>query len=166
MVGLPDVEEVCRTFELNDVDIDFTEQDYQTIDSYKVFQQHVRHILQKENPKVPMSKVMMLVAAKWRAFREENPHLQDEGKDDEGSSEYQGKPSRSRASKSEKVNFITNCNLLMTCINNDFLIYFRAMKFMMTKRRRRKRKKSKDQRRNVAEALAKRAVISKLKFQR
>lgn len=101
---MPTIEEVCNSFDLTDVDIEFTEEDFQNLTTYKLFQQHVRPILQKENPKVPMSKLMMLVAAKWREFSESNPHLQDETKEEDDSPprspEYTPKPSRSRSSKS------------------------------------------------------------------
>lgn len=81
--SMPTVEEVCNTFDLADVDIDYSEEDFQNLTTYKMFQQHVRPILQKENPKVPMSKLMMLVAAKWRDFSESNP-VQAEEANEEG----------------------------------------------------------------------------------
>lgn len=102
---MPTIEEVCVTFDLTDVDIEYSDEDFQNLITYKMFQQHVRPILQKENPKVPASKLMMLVAAKWREFSELNPNLQtEENKDDEESPprspEYTpGRPSRSRSSK-------------------------------------------------------------------
>lgn len=104
---MPTIEEVCSTFDLTDVDIEYTEDDYANLVTYKLFQQHVRPILQKENPKVPMSKLMMLVAAKWRDFSETNPHLQtEETKEEEETPprtpEYTPKPSRSRGRQSDK----------------------------------------------------------------
>lgn len=102
---MPTIEEVCSTFGLTDVDLDYSESDFQNLTSYKLFQQHVRPLLAKENPKVPMSKLMMLVAAKWREFSNINPNLQTENTEpsapststsEEGS---YSKPSRSRASK-------------------------------------------------------------------
>lgn len=107
---MPTIEEVCLSFDLTDVDIDYTEDDYQNLLTYKMFQQHVRPILQKENPKVPMSKIMMLVAAKWRSFSESNPNLQqEEAKEEEEeeaprSPEYTPKSSRSRSSKQPEKN--------------------------------------------------------------
>lgn len=90
---------------MTDVDIEYSEDDFQNLQTYKLFQQHVRPILQKENPRVPMSKLMMLVAAKWREFVEQSPGLQSEtqsrGDDDDeepASPEYQAKPGRSRSS--------------------------------------------------------------------
>ncbi|XP_046412635.1 chromodomain-helicase-DNA-binding protein Mi-2 homolog isoform X1 [Neodiprion pinetum] len=74
--GMPTIEEVCSTFGLTDVQIDYSEADFQNLTTYKLFQQHVRPLLAKENPKVPMSKLMMLVAAKWRDFSELNPNTQ------------------------------------------------------------------------------------------
>ncbi|KAK8383263.1 hypothetical protein O3P69_011625 [Scylla paramamosain] len=65
---MPTVAEVCESFGLNDVQIEYSENDYQTLTTYKLFQQHVRPLLAKENPRVPVSKLMMLVAAKWREF--------------------------------------------------------------------------------------------------
>lgn len=52
IAGMPSVEEVCQTFGLQDVSIDYTDADYQNLTTYKLFQQHVRPILAKENPKV------------------------------------------------------------------------------------------------------------------
>ncbi|KAF9822298.1 hypothetical protein SFRURICE_017573 [Spodoptera frugiperda] len=74
-IGMPTVEEVCSSFGLSDVDIQYSDADLENLTSYKLFQQHVRPLLVKENPKVPVSKLMMLVAAKWRLFCETNPHL-------------------------------------------------------------------------------------------
>lgn len=50
--GMPSVEEVCSTFGLTDVSIDYDDSEYQSLNNYKLFQQHVRPLLQKENPKV------------------------------------------------------------------------------------------------------------------
>lgn len=50
--GVPSVEEVCSLFGLTDVQIDYTEEDYQNLTTYKLFQQHVRPILAKDNQKV------------------------------------------------------------------------------------------------------------------
>lgn len=110
LLGMPTIEEVCTSFDLTDVEIEYTEDDYQNLLTYKMFQQYVRPILQKENPKVPMSKLMMLVAAKWRLFSESNPNLQqEETKDEEEeeaprSPEYTPKSSRSRSSKQAEKN--------------------------------------------------------------
>lgn len=102
--ALSTVEDVCLTFQLTDVPIEYSEQDYQNLVTYKMFQQHVRPILAKENSKAPMSKLMMLVASKWKAFQVENPYLEsDEPVDVEPSNppspEYQPKPSRTRPVK-------------------------------------------------------------------
>lgn len=104
---MPTIEEVCNTFDLTDVEIEYSENDFQNLITYKMFQQHVRPILQKDNPKVPMSKLMMLVAAKWREFSEINPHLQTEEEEatppPPKSPEYVTKSSKSRGSRSTKL---------------------------------------------------------------
>ncbi|KAF5307970.1 hypothetical protein FQR65_LT06537 [Abscondita terminalis] len=103
--GMPTIEEVCSTFGLTDVELEYSESDYQNLTTYKLFQQHVRPLLAKENPKVPMSKLMMLVAAKWREFSVENPNLQQSENSEQQpatpstESEYSSKQSRSRTSK-------------------------------------------------------------------
>lgn len=50
--GMPTIEEVCNTFGLTDVQIEYTDADFQNLTTYKLFQQHVRPLLAKENPKV------------------------------------------------------------------------------------------------------------------
>jgi chromodomain-helicase-DNA-binding protein 4 len=49
---MPTALEVCESFGLQDVELDFSSDDFQNINAYKQFQQLVRPILQKENPKV------------------------------------------------------------------------------------------------------------------
>ncbi|KAK7794704.1 hypothetical protein R5R35_008025 [Gryllus longicercus] len=96
--GMPTVTEVCDTFGLQDVDVEYTEADFQNLTTYKLFQQHVRPLLAKENPKVPMSKLMMLVAAKWRDFTNINPNAEQETESVSEES-FSRKGSRSRPSK-------------------------------------------------------------------
>lgn len=115
----PSVEEVCEQLDLKDVDIEYSENHYQNLVTYKMFTQFVRPILTKENPKAPSSKLMMLIAAKWREFCLENPNLKDDEDQDEQTAEksasendeeeeeeeeepepeYQPKASRSRPSR-------------------------------------------------------------------
>lgn len=49
---MPSVEDVCSSFGLTDVQIKYSDQDFQNLSSYKLFQQHIRPLLAKENPKV------------------------------------------------------------------------------------------------------------------
>lgn len=99
--GVPTVEEVCTTFGLNDVNIEYSEADFQNLTTYKLFQQHVRPLLSKDNPKVPTGKMMMLVAAKWRDFMNMNPHAeQPESESVNDEPDYTPKPSRSRSKTS------------------------------------------------------------------
>lgn len=52
VAGMPTVEEVCSSFGLDDVDIEYSDADLENLTSYKLFQQHVRPLIVKENPKV------------------------------------------------------------------------------------------------------------------
>ena len=74
----PSVAEVCDNFGLNDVDLEYTDADYQNLTTYKLFQSTYKQRIQGANPKVPQPKLMMLVAAKWREFQASNPDMQEE----------------------------------------------------------------------------------------
>jgi len=76
---MPSVEDVCSAFSVCNVEIEYSEEELQSLTTYKAFMHHVRPILQKENPKIAAPKLVMLVAAKWREFCESNPHIQQEG---------------------------------------------------------------------------------------
>ncbi|KAM4651215.1 chromodomain-helicase-DNA-binding protein 5 [Discoglossus pictus] len=58
---------------LDDVDYSFTEEDYHTLTNYKAFSQFLRPLIAKKNPKIPMSKMMTVLGAKWREFSANNP---------------------------------------------------------------------------------------------
>ncbi|XP_062842212.1 chromodomain-helicase-DNA-binding protein 5 isoform X3 [Trichomycterus rosablanca] len=58
---------------LEDVQYVFSEDDYKTITNYKAFSQFLRPLIAKKNPKIPMSKMMTVLGAKWREFSANNP---------------------------------------------------------------------------------------------
>ncbi|XP_065593959.1 chromodomain-helicase-DNA-binding protein 5 isoform X2 [Cyrtonyx montezumae] len=58
---------------LDDVDYIFSEEDYHTLTNYKAFSQFLRPLIAKKNPKIPMSKMMTVLGAKWREFSANNP---------------------------------------------------------------------------------------------
>ncbi|XP_069466381.1 chromodomain-helicase-DNA-binding protein 5 isoform X3 [Ambystoma mexicanum] len=58
---------------LDNVDYVFSEDDYHTLTNYKAFSQFVRPLIAKKNPKIPMSKMMTVLGAKWREFSANNP---------------------------------------------------------------------------------------------
>ena len=49
---MPTVEEVCKSFGLNDVQIEYSEADFANFTTFKLFQQPIRPMLAKDNPKV------------------------------------------------------------------------------------------------------------------
>ena len=59
---------MCEQWGFNDVDLEYTDADFQNLTKFKLFQQTYRPRIQAENPKVPMSKLVMLVSAKLREF--------------------------------------------------------------------------------------------------
>uniref|UniRef100_G3TYY5 Chromodomain helicase DNA binding protein 3 n=1 Tax=Loxodonta africana TaxID=9785 RepID=G3TYY5_LOXAF len=58
---------------LEDVEHVFSEEDYHTLTNYKAFSQFMRPLIAKKNPKIPMSKMMTILGAKWREFSANNP---------------------------------------------------------------------------------------------
>merc|ERR1712083_406555 len=92
--AMPTVLQVCDQWGLNDVDLEYSDADYTNLTTYKLFQQTFRPRIQAENPKVPMSKLMMLVAAKWREFTslgrsEEGSEQQEDAEEAEADEEDQ-----------------------------------------------------------------------------
>lgn len=65
--------DICKEFNLKNTDIKFTEDDYRSITNYKLFSQHVRPLISKDNPKIAQAKLVVLLGAKWREFVANNP---------------------------------------------------------------------------------------------
>lgn len=65
---MPTVAEVCESFGLNDVELEYTDSDFQNLTTYKLFQQHVRPLLAKENPRVRYFLFVLLyfLSTLWR----------------------------------------------------------------------------------------------------
>ncbi|TSK77026.1 Chromodomain-helicase-DNA-binding protein 5 [Bagarius yarrelli] len=58
---------------MKDIDYIFTQEDYHTLTNYKAFSQMIRPLIAARNPKIPVSKMMMVLGAKWREFSTNNP---------------------------------------------------------------------------------------------
>jgi len=67
-------DEVCAKHGVNNITIDYTEENYRQWTSYKLYADHVRPMVLKENPKVSMTRLVQLIAAKWREFDSQNPY--------------------------------------------------------------------------------------------
>uniref|UniRef100_A0A3B4TQ70 Chromodomain helicase DNA binding protein 3 n=1 Tax=Seriola dumerili TaxID=41447 RepID=A0A3B4TQ70_SERDU len=65
--------QLANEWGLEDVDHTFTEEDYRELTNYKAFSQFMRPMIAKKNPKIPMSKMMTILGAKWREFSSNNP---------------------------------------------------------------------------------------------
>ena len=66
-------DEVCAKHGLNNVNIDYTDENFRQWTSYKLYADQVRPIVLKENPKVSMTRLVQLIAAKWREFDSLHP---------------------------------------------------------------------------------------------
>ena len=62
------VEQICGDFGLNDVSLDYRRETKAGTFSLKMFQENYEAQIQAGNLRVPVSKLRMLVAAKWRQF--------------------------------------------------------------------------------------------------
>nr|XP_043873739.1 chromodomain-helicase-DNA-binding protein 4a isoform X2 [Solea senegalensis] len=58
---------------MEDIDHIFSEEDYRSLTNYKAFSQFVRPLIAAKNPKIAVSKMMMVLGAKWREFSTNNP---------------------------------------------------------------------------------------------
>ncbi|XP_041425345.1 chromodomain-helicase-DNA-binding protein 5 isoform X3 [Xenopus laevis] len=65
--------QLMQEWGLENVDYVFSEEDYHTLTNYKAFSQFLRPLIAKKNPKIPMSKMMTVLGAKWREFSANNP---------------------------------------------------------------------------------------------
>ncbi|ESO88865.1 hypothetical protein LOTGIDRAFT_165279, partial [Lottia gigantea] len=61
-------EELCNANSWTNPQIDFSDEDYVTINNYKMFSNLVRPLIIECNPKLPATKVGMLLAARWKEF--------------------------------------------------------------------------------------------------
>merc|ERR1712045_163190 len=117
--AMPTAQQVCEQWGLNDVDLEYTDADFQNLTTFKLFQQTYRPRIQAENPKVPMSKLVMLVAAKWREFtslgkgeeaeevaeeqEEQEEEIQEDGDEEEVPLSNRGRKSNRGRGRKKKI---------------------------------------------------------------
>ncbi|KAM9824004.1 chromodomain-helicase-DNA-binding protein 4a [Neosynchiropus ocellatus] len=65
--------QLLENWGMEDIDHVFTEEDYRSLTNYKAFSQFVRPLIAGKNPKIAVSKMMMVLGAKWREFSTNNP---------------------------------------------------------------------------------------------
>lgn len=73
-------EEICTEKGYKNTILEYTDEDFKKLATYKDFSSYVRPKIIKDNPKIPMSKVVVLVGAKWREFIAVNPYKADKKK--------------------------------------------------------------------------------------
>ena len=55
---------------ITNVEIEYTQENFQNLVTYKLFNQHIRPLLLEKNPKLVMYKMVSIIGAKWREFIE------------------------------------------------------------------------------------------------
>ncbi|MGH0117828.1 UNVERIFIED_CONTAM: hypothetical protein FKN15_003859 [Acipenser sinensis] len=65
--------QLLQDWGMQDIAHVFSEEDYRTLTNYKAFSQFVRPLIAAKNPKIAVSKMMMVLGAKWREFSTNNP---------------------------------------------------------------------------------------------
>ena len=73
-------DEVCAKHGLNNVNIDYTDENFRQWTSYKLYADQVRPIVLKENPKVSITRLVQLIEAKWREFNVQSHSLANKTK--------------------------------------------------------------------------------------
>lgn len=63
-------QELCDEYGINNLDINYTDAEFNTLTTYKLFNQHVKPLILAHNPKLVMSKMVSVISAKWREFNE------------------------------------------------------------------------------------------------
>lgn len=63
-------EKLCDEMGIINVEMEYTNEDYQNLVTYKLFNQHIRPLLLEKNPKLVMYKMVSIIGAKWREFIE------------------------------------------------------------------------------------------------
>ncbi|KAK3592589.1 hypothetical protein CHS0354_001757 [Potamilus streckersoni] len=61
-------DDLCEKLGLNNIEDSYTDDDFETLNNYKLFREYIQPRLAKANPKVAASKMVTLIAAKWREF--------------------------------------------------------------------------------------------------
>ena len=64
----PTLAQVCERWGLTDVELEYSPDDCKMITSYALYVQAFRPLIEDKNPSASLTKLNMLVAAKWRAF--------------------------------------------------------------------------------------------------
>ena len=61
-------EDIARKFGLANIELEYTEEDFVALTNYKLFRQHIQPLLAEQNPKAATTKLVTLIAAKWKEF--------------------------------------------------------------------------------------------------
>lgn len=67
-------EEICVEYGLINVELEYDDEDFTSLTTYKLYCNHIRPLVAAENPECAVSKVLKLVGAKWREFLAINPN--------------------------------------------------------------------------------------------
>lgn len=76
--------QLCDEMGITNIELNYTNEDYQNLVTYKLFNQHIRPLLLEKNPKLVMYKMVSVIGAKWREFIElKEQYLQQREKEKE-----------------------------------------------------------------------------------
>lgn len=96
--------QLCEDLGINNIEIKYTEEDYHTLVTYKLFNQHIRPMLLEKNPKLVLYKMVSVIGAKWREFielREAHEKGAEAAKADEDDTQKSSSSSESNGSSSK-----------------------------------------------------------------
>uniref|UniRef100_A0A5S6QHK0 Chromodomain-helicase-DNA-binding protein 3 n=1 Tax=Trichuris muris TaxID=70415 RepID=A0A5S6QHK0_TRIMR len=82
--------EICRQLKLTNIEFDYLGDEFQGITNYKAFNMKVRPLIVEANPRIQKSRLVALMAAKWKEFQESCSGRQKLGGDSGPSSSSSG----------------------------------------------------------------------------
>jgi len=61
-------EKIAEELGVNNIDIEYSDDDFTSLNNYKLFKEHIQPLIQEANPKVPIERMVTLIGAKWKEF--------------------------------------------------------------------------------------------------
>ncbi|XP_064642044.1 chromodomain-helicase-DNA-binding protein 4-like isoform X3 [Lineus longissimus] len=71
-------EEICTDLSIANVELEYSDDDFEKLTTYRSFSDHIKPLIESENPLASPAKIVTLLAAKWRDFVKMNPDNVDD----------------------------------------------------------------------------------------
>lgn len=61
-------EKIAEELGVSNIEIEYSDDDFTSLNNYKLFKEHIQPLIQEANPKVPIERMVSLIGAKWKEF--------------------------------------------------------------------------------------------------